>query len=372
MENSNVRNSEGSYNFSPSSDVSADRVVSSTYDIPAWFYSLLMEYLSYAMIGVSVFGMTSNILIIVIYVKIGFSESINISYCALGISDTLYVIFVTWNAICFIPAFARLNLPFIPSQVVVPTGGANSDIFLKTTAWITAWISVERCLCVMFPFKVRTFVTRGKTLFAIITMSFFIVVPLTGLNFAFYAFEFTYDFERNRTILKLFHRNSTLINRINDVYFIYKTLLLNFLPLLVVLLCAVFLATRLKASAAWRLQHSGPRPTKNASPPTEDKTAKRKYDKDMRIAKTVLLIAVTFILLGALNVQRLLLAMIWQEFRPFRSYGKWYRLTSRIALFLLQANSSVNFIIYYHMGAKFRQTANQMFCSAKRRKRGVD
>ena len=171
-------NGYNSQNFSSLADAS----VASSGDIPPWLYSLLMEYISYAMICVSVFGMAGNILIIITYIKIGFSESINISYCALGISDFLCVTFVTWNAICFIPAFSNWNTPFIPREFVIPTGGASTDIFCQTTAWITACISLERCLCVVCPFKVKTLVTRRRTLLIMITMSFVIVVPLIGLN----------------------------------------------------------------------------------------------------------------------------------------------------------------------------------------------
>ncbi|GFR88721.1 chemosensory receptor B [Elysia marginata] len=367
MEVLEVSNKERSENLSSVLGGLQEPIATSFYDIPLWLYSLLMEYISYAMIAVSVFGMTSNILIIVIYIKIGFSESINISYCALGLSDALQVTFITWNAICFLPSFTRLNLPFIPGEVVVPTGGASTDIFCQTTAWITAWISVERCLCVVYPFKVKAFVTRRRTLLAIITISFFIIVPLVSLNMVLYVVEFTFDISRNRTILRLFRRNTTIINRVNDSYFIYKALFLNLLPLLVVLVCAVYLASQLKLSAIWRLGHSGI--TGNGTPLDKDnKTAKRKYNKDMRIAKTVLLIAITYIFLGTLSVQRLMVAMIWSDFRPLSTYGKWYRFTSRLAFLLLQANSSVNFVIYYKMGTKFRQTADQLLCPKKFKK----
>ena len=153
--------------------------------IPIWLYSLIMECISYAMVFVAVLGMAGNILIIITYTEIGFTESINISYCALAISDALCVSIVTWNAVCFIPDFVRMELPFIPREMVVPTGGAGSDIFFQTTAWITAGISLERCLCVVYPFKIRAFVTRRRTLFAVITIFTVICVPLIDFNLSY-------------------------------------------------------------------------------------------------------------------------------------------------------------------------------------------
>ena len=363
MKKVNFRSGDDFQNLSSSADAS----VASSGDIPPWLYSLLMEYISYAMICVSVFGMAGKILIIITYIKIGFSESINISYCALGISDALCVTFITWNAICFIPAFSNWNPPVIPREFVIPTGGASTDIFCQTTAWITACISLERCLCVVFPFKVKTLVTRRRTLFGVITISSVIIVPLLGLNCVLYVFDKTFDIERNRTLLRLKYRNANLADKIYDIYVIYRTVFLNCLPLLTILICTIYLTIHLKISAKWRLGNSH-RPGKGKENPdnTNDESAKRKYGKDMRVVKTVLSIAVAFLLLGTLSVLRLVVAMIWTEFRPLGGFGKSYRFTSRLAFLLLQTNSSVNFIIYYRMGSKFRQSVKDMFCTHKK------
>ncbi|GFR59739.1 peptide receptor GPCR [Elysia marginata] len=364
----NLSNNRSPHNTSSSVGILVVLSSSSTdrYDIPAWMYLLMMEWISYAMSCVSLFGITSNILIIVIYVKIGFGESINISYCALAVSDALYVTFVTWNAICFIPAFTRLDLPFVPSQVVIPTSGASTDIFGQITAWITAWISLERCLCVMFPLKVRSFITRKRTLLVIMAISLLIAVPLTSINVVFFVFKNTHDTRRNQTLLKMFRRNVTSIDEVNNVYFVYKTIISNLLPLLIVMACAVYLTKQLQNSAKWRHGNAAlPYYENKKSINQGDKVKKRKYNKDVRIAKTVLSIAVVFIFLGSLGVMRLLVTTMWSQFRPLGPYGRWYRLIARLSLLFSQMNSSVNFIIYYNMGTKFRQAANYMFFTKK-------
>ena len=81
-------------------------------DLPAWIFILLNQYVSGAMVFVSVLGMTlmtGNILIIATLAKIGFSEIINISYFALGISDAPCLPFITWHAICYLPFFDKWN-----------------------------------------------------------------------------------------------------------------------------------------------------------------------------------------------------------------------------------------------------------------------
>ena len=341
--------------MSTTSDNMTGPAFSSGYDLPVWLFTLLNQYISYAMVLVSVFGMIGNILIISAYAKIGFSESINISYCALGISDALSVPFMTWHAICFFPVFAKWN---ITRLIEVPTGGAPAEVFFMVTAWITACISLERCLCVLFPFKVKTFVTRRRTIMTIITIFTVITLPLFSMYSFLYQLEMKFDFAKNRTFLLVRYRNTPLANKIYDFSYMCKGIFLNLLPLFIVLICTVFLAIQLKINAKWRRGNS-------SSTAQEDPTDKRKTGKDMRVAKTVLLIAVAFIFLAILSAVRQFIAFLWPAFRPVGAYRNMYITISRLSFLLLEVNSSVNFIIYYKMGTKFRNTVRQMLCQAK-------
>ena len=359
MTSMSTQREDVSFNVSLSSSDLTDTVTSRSLDIPTWLYVRLMGYVSYAMVVVSLFGMTGNVLIIATYSRIGFSESINISYCGLGISDFLCVTCITWNAICFIPAFSEWNVPFDPRKTAF---GVFVDIFNLTTAMITAFISLERSMCVAFPFKVKRVVTTTRTLIVVITIFLVTVVPLFSFHFLVYKFELSFNTERNRSLLRVRYRNTPLADTIYNVYF-FKKIVLNFFPLVLILLCSVFLAVRLRISAKWRLGNSGTARKRTLKTDSLDGTIDgRMYNKDMRIAKTVLTIAVAFIVLGNFNVVRHFVALILPEFRPAGAYSRWFRLTARLAFLLLQANSSVNFIIYYKMGTKFRKAVNQMFC----------
>ena len=333
----------------------SDRTVLSNYDIPSRVFFILMENISYGMIVVAFFGMTGNICIIITYVKMGLSESINISYCALCVSDILCVIALTWNAICFIPAFTYLDLPFIPGEVVILTGGGVSDIFSKTTALITAFISLERCLCVVFPLKVKDIVRPRRTVLIVVTIFALTILPLASITFYIYVFNSKFDTKRNRTLIGVRYRKSSLADALYGVNFIYKVVFMNSIPLVIVFVCSLSMAVHLNRSAAWRLQQSG-----SLSLETQDSKAMRKYLKDTRVAKTVLTIATCFLVLESVGTLKLLVTAAWQEFRPMGAYNKSFKVVSRLAFLFSLTNSSVNFIIYYNMGSKFRNTVKRM------------
>ena len=328
-------------------------------DMPDGLFSVLMEYTGYLMLFISAFGFTGNILIIVAYAKIGFSESINISYFALGVSDFICVSFLTWHAICFIPVFADSDLNFDSWTVEVPTGGHTSVTFLKTTAWITAFISLERCLCVVFPLKVKTIVKRKRTIVVIILIFVMTVIPLMSIVFYTYQFVVGFDEGKNKTLVMVKYRKSDLSDALTNVSYFYKLVWLNTTPFAIVLVCTIVLAVHLNRSAAWRLGNSG-RSTKQAE--NSDDKAQRKYAKDMRVAKSVMTIAVTFIVVGTISTVRYLVAVNWPGFHPAGTFAKLFEFASRVDFALSLVNSSLNFIIYYKMGRRFRATINQMFC----------
>ena len=127
-------------------------------------------------------------------------------------------------------------------------------------------------------------------------------------------------------------------------------------------MCATFLAVNLNTSAAWRLGITGKAYTETGKSNQTDEKAQRKYPKDIRVAKTVLTIGLTFIILGTLSTLRYFIALFWSDFHPSGAHAKLFKVIARLMSLLSLANSSVNFIIYYKMGTKFRITINNMFC----------
>ena len=111
---------------------------------------------------------------------------------------------------------------------MIPTGGFTSDIFQKTTAWITAFISFERCLCVVFPLKIKAIVKRRRTVGVIVIIFVLSVLLLASISFYTYEFELRLDDAENKSLVRVKYRGFALSQTLTNVSFIYRVVFLKF------------------------------------------------------------------------------------------------------------------------------------------------
>lgn len=72
----------------------------------------------------------------------------------LAVSDLGCLIPLVWTNVCFTPAFVSADLPFSPIEIQYLTSGNCHVTFTHVTAWITALITLERCMCITAPLQV--------------------------------------------------------------------------------------------------------------------------------------------------------------------------------------------------------------------------
>ena len=118
---------------------------------------------------IGLFASGANIMTIAVYRKQGYADSTNISLTALAVSD-LGVAITTIGSVpgVFLPTLP--NMPFTMDIFIVFSATTHLD-FVRLSALITTYISVERYLCVSFPLKIKSITTPRRTLIAVV-MSF--------------------------------------------------------------------------------------------------------------------------------------------------------------------------------------------------------
>ncbi|GFO27998.1 chemosensory receptor a [Plakobranchus ocellatus] len=311
-------------------------------------YLALAGVLAYTNIFVAVAGIITNILVIITYTKIGFSESINITYLALGISDLGASVFRAWGSLCFVFDIASTNLPFHPTSIAITTSFYPAQGLEKTTAFLTAFLAFERCLCVQFPLHVRTIVTRQKTMVSILVIYFFVFGP-SNLSFIVCPFKWIFNHDQNRIVLATVPLQNNLRFIITRALIAFYGSVLHFIALITVWICTIFLAIGLKKKADSRIDSF--------------KHSKDKQDrkKESHVIKMVFLISVTYLACSTPIAATLLVPHFVPEFESTRALARINLVTHMFSALMAQLNSTVNLFIFLYMGSRFRQTFLTLF-----------
>ena len=295
-------------------------------------------------------GMIFNILVLITYLKMGFSDSINISYFALGISDLGVLVTTSWGAICNLFVLVEVKLPFHAMEISSPTMYWPGEGFEKTTTCITAYIALERCLCVLFPLHVKRIVTRRNTGIVIATIFALVFIP-SNLGSLGYSFKWGFHTEWNQSILRTVLTEDPPRKSIKRFMEVYISTVVHFSAMIAIWVCTAFLATSLKQNIKSRAATFG------------QTSATASQTRNIRAIKTVLLIAVAYLCFStprsACNLVR--------NFEPdFTVRGKYYRSYMVSIVVCVQTslfNSTINIFIYVYMSSRFREILHKMLCS---------
>ena len=118
----------------------------------------MMEYvLSRFLILLPGCGVVTNVINIVVFSKMGFSETINIMFVVLSISDLILSVVFVVSACTDVSALKSINVLFLDlfdlTLVINPFTWACYGL----GSCVTALIAVERSVCIALPLKVRGF-----------------------------------------------------------------------------------------------------------------------------------------------------------------------------------------------------------------------
>ncbi|GFS16251.1 peptide receptor GPCR [Elysia marginata] len=157
---------------------------------------------------IGIFGVIANILNLLVYARLGFSETIHMSYAALAVSDLCCILSVIWSVFGVTPELqailAGYRFRVDQTQLSNITGGWPHMAFSRTTAFLTSWISLERCLCVILPTRVKVIITRKVTRI-VLTAIFIIGCCPVVLAYVELKFERTLDPASNITTLNMYY-----------------------------------------------------------------------------------------------------------------------------------------------------------------------
>ncbi|GFN78168.1 chemosensory receptor a [Plakobranchus ocellatus] len=303
----------------------------------------------------------ANSLSIAVFIKLGFSESSNISLTALAVCDLALALILTWNNLCFWLTYHNVRLPFHGANVSFLTGGAQSVFLSTTVAWITAFISFERCLCILVPLKVRRLITPRGT---IVAMLIIILLTFCPSFYMYVRYKFVWEFNPylNMTILNTIPVNSEFAILFEKISVIVCGVIQPLLAFSIVLICTVLLVVQLKKISYWRLSVMPGKKEQPEDNPSERSSTvgDRSSQKEERLVRMVVAIATIFIASYIPTCIMLVFCVVFDEFNQFGVYRRLFIVSGYIISLGQPISGSVNILIYYKMASKFRSVFRRL------------
>ncbi|XP_059163038.1 uncharacterized protein LOC131946349 [Physella acuta] len=292
----------------------------------------------------SILGVVSNLINVSVFIKQGLHERVNFALFCLSVSE----FFASLNA--FAVTLTIFFSMYPPSATVdwvaiVMFFFWFRGLFADTSSCLTLFISIERCYCVMQPFKFNTTFTFKTTKMVVLFILVFVIasyLPLmSSMRYTYYT-----NPELNITILtaeylQLYYWMVTYNDYVLGI-------LLAIVCQVCIFVCAVLMYRGLRKSTEIR-DHT------REFQVSESQTGKLARDKlpglskkEKRVVKLVLMLAILYLPTG---IPQIIYAI-------FRGYipEKYYFLCACVVLFFVTANGSFAIFIYYNFSSVYHST----------------
>ncbi|XP_059145666.1 growth hormone secretagogue receptor type 1-like [Physella acuta] len=326
----------------PNDTITPTFFVSSSIYIPPLLLDFFMVF-NLLIFGeiVGVLGIVGNIINIIVFYKQGLKDSVNISLAALALSDigslmSLQIINVMLN-----PWFISASQIVRAYDFVIMVAFYPHNYFIRVCGFITAFVSLERCLCVVAPLKVKRIMTPrvavvvNVLIFTVTLLDMFPVYYTAYLDWKFYP-------GLNRTMVGMVFRQNPYL--VYAASYIITDLFIPYFTFFVIITSTVIIGIRLSNRALWRQSVSKVTKADNVS--TKEKKV------------VVMLVTVTLIFIVCLLPQSAFLTAT--SFVPglvfFGTNSDLSFLCYCMCYLTETVSSSVNIVVYYRMSGRYRET----------------
>ncbi|BFZ25331.1 hypothetical protein BsWGS_28370 [Bradybaena similaris] len=319
--------------------------------------------------SIAIAGIVFNVLNMVIFSTLGLKDSMSVGLFSLSFTDFLITCFQLASSVCYI---VDLLYPTSPIDAVA-VGYFVFGFLINTTyllsCWITAMISVERCVCVASPFKVKQIFTRHRSIISVL-ITFIAYILLNGLVYSIYKMEWQhyngstteYNFTETPPAYILTVRIRKEAEYLEIIFDISVRTCSPFLSQAIVLVCAVWIRYSLNASSKIR-RHISDLPSgvvQQRQTSVDSKSSSRLSRRERKLVKVVLYLG---IILTVCNLPRAISTAVCHTL-PGMDPGIKDNLNTTLWVTVSAIGSvgcTVNSFVYFSLNKKYKKQCCQIF-----------
>ncbi|KAK6986084.1 neuropeptides capa receptor [Biomphalaria glabrata] len=295
---------------------------------------------------IGMFGIVANFINICVFRNLGYQDGVNITLTALAVSDIGALLTQEFYNILATPMIQEYDLLLTKNQLMA-TMHYVIGYFVRVSSVITSFASLERCLCVVLPLKVKTIITTRVVVVCIVII--FLVLSLYMLP-PYYSLYLDVKFlpGYNKTIWYFFYQPYS--ERVLKISYNITDLVLPYGTFLVLLLCSSIMYIKIKMMSEWR------RSISSAGSHATSKSSVKEIKSGVMLI-TVSLLCICFL---APEAALFTAAGFVREMKQDGIYKDVTNLVITFTTLLQTINCSVTFVIYYKMSSKYREEFHRM------------
>ncbi|XP_067687273.1 FMRFamide peptide receptor frpr-18-like [Haliotis asinina] len=294
----------------------------------------------------TVLGTTGNIFSCIVLIIQGLNDSTNIFLFVLTLSDTGNLLTNGIRRVqCILGKFdARLGMNYY--MVTLPQMKVITIIFSRLTGVITMLISLERCVAVTRPMKVRIWFTTKRVWIMISTLIVLVVALVFPTFFTMKLNWTTHPITKAPmayvSLTEFYTKNIVVMNWYLSVFL---TIMFRFIPVVFIFTTSVTIIIALKKSAAF-----------------QKATSSAKDEKLTRVTRMMLTICISYVIFNIPASIHQAFVFLYPEYN-LRGFEKnVFYLVSAFGQLAEATNSAWNFVLYFALSEKFAATLKRLLC----------
>ena len=328
-----------------------------------WTYENSRPVFSCSTIGIGLFGILGNVLTLRVYAKMGFlGNTINISFMALAVSDLLCVLSAMMAGILEMEFVVRVFIPETADRMMEMVAGLPNTASSRTAALVTAWISLERCLALAAVSRVSLRVTAKVTSLVLVAIFILGVSPAVVVYTGFRS-QWAIDPQTNSTVLTIVSAQVTRTGPAAQLILVLYGLVYPLLSWVSVAACTTVLVVTLRRRTRVHALNT-PHVTTGLSMDTDLSTdaipRSHLSVKGMRVTKIVIIVAGVYLLCSLPMSVQLVAMLTIPGYSRGRDLEYLCLINGMVCMVMLQVNSSINILIFYTLGKKFRSVLKEL------------
>ncbi|KAH9523887.1 hypothetical protein Btru_047326 [Bulinus truncatus] len=316
---------------------------------------------------VSLVGTVTNLIVVIVFARQGFRDSVSISMSTVAFWDFLK---------CLGGAIQRMSGPMKLFDPALALSWSNISVvvfnyLISFTSYVTsvlaAYVAIERCLCVSVPFRVRKLLTPRVAFTACLTISV-VVFGCFAVMYGIYDISWEPDPELfNRTVAHYSYNDFSVNNTALFEYYNISGIVWPLVSLVIIVVSTAIISHKLRQSLTFRSRQCVSSCVSSSSR-LSVVSGRGVSQRDGQVVKVLLVVIAVYILTLSPRVVVYMVKYFVYDFYFLRRYHNLFVLTAYVVYFFDLVNGASGFFIFLVMSSSFRATSRRLFWSSPGKK----